>query len=41
MKFMMLIKVLAIGGMIFNILKGNYELAILLGVSCLLIKNES
>jgi hypothetical protein len=38
---MMLIKVLAIGGMIFNILKGNYELAILLGVSCLLIKNES
>jgi hypothetical protein len=41
MKFMMLIKVLAIGGMIFNILKGNYQLAILLGVSCLLIKNES
>ena len=41
MKFMMIIKVLAIGGMVFNVLKGNYELAILLGVSCLLIKNES
>jgi len=41
MKFMTIIKILAMGGMVFNIIKGNYELAILLGVSCLLIKNES